>query len=358
MSVKALQKQLIAAVAMVIVAAVAVSSSTFAWFAINNTVTANGLTVSTQTSNNLFIAPLAAGATAIPADNTFGTLDTTTVAAAILEPVSSINAQSATYYYNLTDNTDATGEREDNTINYVSYATGISTDTDDTDSFDNDFEANYEASGAVGYTDYEFALKAVNSQNAAYHINLNKIALKYAGGQDASKAYRIAVFYQEADAPGDTVAADLADGTNGTLVDIKSVNGAAYFTSTNAVSAVNATAAVASLNTANAGITVAANSTKYYKVLVRMWLEGEDDTCNNSTFMNLSESWTLDLKLELESSAAGEQYITKWCTATVSATTYYYDGTTVCTDIDDVAGTTVASPSNDVKTAFGIPTTP
>ena len=48
MTSKALRKQLLAAVAMVIVAAIAVSSSTFAWFAAGTSVTASGMTVAAQ----------------------------------------------------------------------------------------------------------------------------------------------------------------------------------------------------------------------------------------------------------------------------------------------------------------------
>ena len=54
MSVKSLKKQLFAAVAMVIVAAIAVSSSTFAWFAANTTVTAQGMSVSAK-SDQVFL---------------------------------------------------------------------------------------------------------------------------------------------------------------------------------------------------------------------------------------------------------------------------------------------------------------
>ena len=48
-SVKALKKQLGAAIAMVTVAAVALGSSTYAWFASNNTVSANGMSITAQT---------------------------------------------------------------------------------------------------------------------------------------------------------------------------------------------------------------------------------------------------------------------------------------------------------------------
>ena len=53
-SVKSLQKQLIAAVAMVLVAMIALGSSTYAWFASNNSVTAQSMSVSAK-SDALFL---------------------------------------------------------------------------------------------------------------------------------------------------------------------------------------------------------------------------------------------------------------------------------------------------------------
>lgn len=55
-SVKALKKQLAAAIAMVVVAAIALGSSTYAWFVSNNAVTATGVDLSTTSSvPNLYI---------------------------------------------------------------------------------------------------------------------------------------------------------------------------------------------------------------------------------------------------------------------------------------------------------------
>ena len=53
-SVKALKKQLAAAIAMVVVAAIALGSSTYAWFVSNNTVTATTTNISAQ-SNSAFL---------------------------------------------------------------------------------------------------------------------------------------------------------------------------------------------------------------------------------------------------------------------------------------------------------------
>ena len=50
MTVKSLKKQLAAAIAMVVVAAVALSSSTYAWFVSNNTVTAKTASISAQSN--------------------------------------------------------------------------------------------------------------------------------------------------------------------------------------------------------------------------------------------------------------------------------------------------------------------
>lgn len=55
-NVKSLRKQLMAAIAMVLVAAVALGSSTYAWFAANKTVTADGMQVSATSSSSLVIA--------------------------------------------------------------------------------------------------------------------------------------------------------------------------------------------------------------------------------------------------------------------------------------------------------------
>lgn len=56
MTVKALKKQLMAAIAMVVVSAIALSSSTYAWFASNNKVTATGMEVQAQTEGGIEIA--------------------------------------------------------------------------------------------------------------------------------------------------------------------------------------------------------------------------------------------------------------------------------------------------------------
>ena len=55
MNSKAIKRQLLAAIAMVLVAAIALGSSTYAWFANNNTVKADGLSITAQAEGTLLI---------------------------------------------------------------------------------------------------------------------------------------------------------------------------------------------------------------------------------------------------------------------------------------------------------------
>ena len=52
-------------------------------------------------------------------------------------------------------------------------------------------------------------------------------------------------------------------------------------------------------STATELATITAGATKYYKVVVRLWIEGEDTTCTSETFANLTDTWALALQLDL-----------------------------------------------------------
>lgn len=81
MNVKAIRKQLLAAIAMVIVAAIALSSSTYAWFVNNTTVTAEGMTVQATTDASLLISDSASG--------TFASIANQSVSSASMKPCTS-----------------------------------------------------------------------------------------------------------------------------------------------------------------------------------------------------------------------------------------------------------------------------
>lgn len=87
MTSKALRKQLLAAVAMVIVAAIAVSSSTFAWFAGNNVVTAKEMKVQAVAEGGIEIKENS------QAESAYSTVNAAAVATAMtLFPTSTANA--------------------------------------------------------------------------------------------------------------------------------------------------------------------------------------------------------------------------------------------------------------------------
>lgn len=87
MTSKALRKQLLAAVAMVIVAAIAVSSSTFAWFAGNNVVKATEMKVQAVAEGGIEIKH------STQADTAYSTVNASSVvAAASLHPTSTFDA--------------------------------------------------------------------------------------------------------------------------------------------------------------------------------------------------------------------------------------------------------------------------
>ncbi len=322
---------------MTLVATVALGSSTYAWFASNSKVSATGAAVRTQVSNNLFIADrsnastkLGLDFTTIPDDAYFGTsvVLNAPATAALLEPVSTVNAKD--YFYNLTINTLASGARADAGINYVTYdhANTVADQNGATTTFDE----NYGTTNAKGYVDYTFALKAVNAQTVSQYINLKKLNFTYEGTTDTSKAFRAALFFDKAN--GTAVPA-----TPTNLNSIKSLSDAVYFVSGSAVSAENAVTAVNTdiLNNATA-VEVEAGKTEYYKVTVRVWLEGEDQTCNNSTFLNLKDDWYLDLEFELEATASTDnaaKYLTYAVTAAKENLTGSSDSSAVT--IDNVA---------------------
>ena len=157
--------------------------------------------------------------------------------------------------------------------------------------------------GALPYVDYVFQLKADNTSADTQYINMTKMDLTYtakASESDTNKAYRAAVFVEDITntAPG---------GGTGTLIGLYKDSIAANFETGNKT--VNSGTSVAGTPTyitnATAMASVPANTTKYYKVVVRLYIEGEDTTCYTALFKNLVGKWALDLKYELQATVGG-----------------------------------------------------
>lgn len=92
--------------------------------------------------------------------------------------------------------------------------------------------------------------------------------------------------------------------SDGTLKTIIGLSGAENQTANKAV---NSTTTVDSVTNANATAIVAdnlaANITKYYKVVIRVWIEGEDKTCTSEVFGKQTDSYSLDLEFSIDDTA-------------------------------------------------------
>lgn len=306
-------KKLIAATCMLGLSATMLGTSTYAWFTMNKTVTVTGMQVNTTVGSNLLISHDTTAGNTANAENTFFTSDTTAISG-MLEPVSTING--VDYFYTANNNVMGNGDAIADT--YIAYNPANTAA----------FNTNYGTSEAVGYLDYAFELKANNTDAAARYINVTDLELTY-GGTSSDKAFRVAFFVQDL---GTSHSND--SGVPGTLKTILKDSTAGNFTTNQAVSSTSATAGVTYGTAANLA-TVAAGTTNYYKVIARLWIEGEDTTCNNTTFNTLKDKWGLNMTMKLEDATGGVTALTLNYAAkldltseTVTTTTFVVDNIT------------------------------
>lgn len=304
-------------------------TGTVAWFTANSSVTVTGMNFTTQVSSNLLIASGTAG-TGTAGEAAF-TSSSAQAVTGILEPVSTVDG--ATFFY--TVNAKADGSAELNgygaNVEYKAYDQTV-------------FRADYGVNTAVGYIDYVYELKAVNTDTTqSKYITLSNLDLVYTGtAVDNQKAFRVAMFAQT-----------VASSSNGVVTAYNAlpasarciipVNGATNHTTDSAVSGVHAVTSYSAIK-ATAALTsleVSAGSTAYYKITLRCWLEGEDTTCTNSTFLSLTDAWRLNAKLDLAAANTGSvANITKFAGKTLKLNTVdtvlYYDGTDLYRAVDRV----------------------
>ncbi|MDO4477658.1 MAG: hypothetical protein Q4B73_01285 [Lachnospiraceae bacterium] len=163
-----LKKQLAAAIAMVLVAALALGTATFAWFVNNNKVTAKGMTVNAQADTSLLIAG--------KNDNDwkdYSAIGTTTVEATTLKPATS---QDGKYFARLKDTVKVTS---------ATKANAVGSGTDDALT-GNDLETAVED---TNYIKVEYSLK---SQATDQDVYVSAISVTGADKQ-IDKSVRVAV---------------------------------------------------------------------------------------------------------------------------------------------------------------------
>ncbi|MBR2087259.1 MAG: hypothetical protein IJ906_09015, partial [Oscillospiraceae bacterium] len=182
---------------------------------------------------------------------------------------------------------------------------------------------------AYGYIDYVFYLKATGD-NDNQNLNMTECNLLYNGnplsgttgsgtaGVDIDRAWRVGVFVAPLNAATEggkgltavqSIDPAAATNVNANQKAILGLENSAYFTATNGGQAQqNATTLADVVNFKNGAAgatgvvldTVDRGETAYYKVLLRVWLEGEDNTCNTATYASLQDGkWALNCKFEL-----------------------------------------------------------
>lgn len=296
---KALRK-LVPAIVMLLIAAAFVGTSTYAWFSMNRVVNVSGMSVTTEVSDSLLIAEANAEA------NFVKTITQNRVGR--LRPVSTVNG--VDFFY--TNPTNVKGNGDANTETYVAYSEAVVADPSNAltnspagkSNYDKAFNEAYGVSGTFtndnvlfGYIDYSFYIKATNVTNTAEDLKLTTLNLLYNGAVVTEKAWRVAVFAQSASA---NTAVSTAP-TTSERVAMLTLSGAANQETGKAVTSTSATGTVTYTSDAwaVASVGTGASSTQYYKVTVRLWLEGEDTTCTNTTFATLTSAYTLAVEFVL-----------------------------------------------------------
>jgi hypothetical protein len=297
---------------MLTVSAMMLSSSTYAWFTMNKEVTVTGMEVKTKVGDNLLIAQDTLTSTTKQDEANFKTSDVDLLGA-VLEPASTIDGKD--FYY--TDSFNVGGNGAALNATYKGYNESVAFDNTDAKkaAYDSAFMTNYgttidastnpisKTNALYGYVDYVFQLKANNTSSDSKYLNVTSITLTQGDNEtDSLQAFRTAIFAEKFGA----TTTDAFTASAGNLVTILSSEagtaGNNYFTNGQAVANTAALGAVTRLNS-NANLaTVAAGATEYYKVVVRLWIEGEDEKCNNSVFNTLTDRWALSLKIEMKDS--------------------------------------------------------
>lgn len=324
-------KKLIPAAGMLMVSAMMLGTSTFAWFTMNKEVTVTGMEVRTKVGSNLLITEDNYVLThdGDNRDNLYKT-DIKMLRQCLLEPASTVDGK--VFYYTVEAN--AAGQKlsgaswntyEENastavaneTAGKTNYSPAFNVAYGQTGNGSGTFTASNIAlsktSGSVrdgaayGYVDYVFYIKAT-TEKAGQHVVMTKCNLQKAGNvittsgsiPDVDRAWRVAVLKQDASMNTD-VTADV--NTDGTLVTVLKPANAVNHVADNAVDGADSRTSITN-HDAKADLGEIANSgaTAYYRVTVRLWLEGEDTTCTSETYAKLTNDYSLDLEFKLEDS--------------------------------------------------------
>jgi hypothetical protein len=298
-------KKLLSAVGMLTISATMLVTSTFAWFTMNKRAKVENLSLKATVSSNLLIS------SDNSSDATYDKELKKNISA-LLAPSSTVNGTD--YFYTLdaaADGHKAKGPNDE--YPFLRYTETKSLDVLDTyaekDKYDAVFNLNYNISTAnpqeaseyktaYGYVDYVMYLKATSTEENQ-KIVMNKCNLLYKGDVLEDKAWRAAVFVKETSAKTQPTSV-------GTLVSIiapteaKNHNVGLAADSMSSIGTIQKESKEVIIDNA-----ITSGNSKYYKVVVRVWIEGEDTTCTTEIYGNKTDKYTLDLEYIIDKEANG-----------------------------------------------------
>ena len=328
-------KIVVPALAVLLLSTAASVSGTVAWFSMSTSVTVTGMSVTTKVSSNLQIAETNAE------ENYSDSIEQSREG--VIEPASTANG--VTFFWTTNGLND--GDASSDVYTAYNESSDLNNLPAGKTKFDSAFNTAYQFGGTAvndvsyGYIDYSFYLKG-SASIANQQIALTKCNLLY-NAQEIEKgfAWRVGMFV--APSAADTDTPDSSAAVAGNLVtvldfatsknqnqrnrtikpaegeDVSSYyedaefndqasgtadgNTTYYIKGDANPKAVSSTSALAEVNNFDKAATVhefsELNKVKYFKVVIRLWLEGEDTTCTSTTFAQLTEDWTLDLEFKL-----------------------------------------------------------
>lgn len=299
------KRKLLSAIGMLTISATMLVTSTFAWFTMNKRATVENLSLKATVSSNLLIS------SDNSSDATYDKELKKNISA-LLAPSSTING--IDYFYTLdaaADGHKAKGPNDE--YPFLRYTETKSLDVLDTyaekDKYDPVFNLNYNISTAnpqeaseyktaYGYVDYVMYLKATSTEENQ-KIVMNKCNLLYKGDILEDKAWRAAIFVQETSAKTQPTSL-------GTLVSIIAPTGAKNH---NTGLAADTISSIGTIQKENKEViidsAITSGTSKYYKVVVRVWIEGEDTTCTTEIYGNKTDKYTLDLEYIIDKEING-----------------------------------------------------
>ena len=299
------RRKLLSAIGMLTVSAVMLTTSTFAWFSINKRATVKDLSLRATVSSNLLIS-------SDNSDDSTYVKDLEKNISALLEPASTVNGED--YFYTLDAAADGHKLRGPNDeypfLRYTETQTLDVLDTyADKTKYDSVFNLNYnidtanpdtlgEFKTAYGYVDYVMYLKATSTEENQ-KIVLSKCNMLYKDTALEDKAWRAALFVQETSAKTQPT-------STGTLVSILSPDGAENHNANKAANTISTIGTVLkSGSEAVVDDTIGVGETKYYKIVLRVWIEGEDKTCTTEVYGKQTDKYKLNLEFVIDSDTNG-----------------------------------------------------